>query len=340
MASKSNQLSEEILKPVTLRHIFLFLTIPWLIVGVINFYVGLYLKYFPENKGYWLIKKKWEMLLYLKQPVDWLILGDSSCNQGVDPSIFREKLNASAINLCTIGDTLALNDAWMLSKYIEKYGAPKNVLIVHVYDVWHRDINWNVTGQTPLAWGYWKKLKPQLELNYEDLNTVFVNKYVPLYSQNESIKEIIKNPDTWFKRDDYDIREDGFMSKFDVNPGEVKLDSERHINLVKNKQFSLSSPNQKSLEQIVALAEQYNFNVYLTNSPLYEGLYQNKNFRAYFSQVQKTLRSVADKSDRVHYILQKPITFPKIRMQNADHVIESAAKEYTHKLVSEVRSKK
>jgi hypothetical protein len=340
MAIKPQQLPDEILQPVTVPKILLSLICPWLLFGLVNFGASLYLKYFPENSGYWLIKQKWSMLLNLKKPVDWLILGDSSCNQGVVPQVFKSELNATAVNLCTIGDSLALNDAWMLSEHIKNHAVPKNVLIVHVYDMWDREINWNVTSQIPLFWGYWNELEPHIPVSFENQKTIFFNQYLPLYSQNKSLKNVIENSDSWFEPKDIKLQQDGFMVVDRANIWQVEEDTKTHLNSVKSKQFTLSSPNEQSLELIMKLAEKHDFNVYLTNSPIYEKLYQEPEFQTYYSQVQQKLQQFSDRSHKFHYIMPKPMTFAKEQMDNADHLIESAAKVYTQKLIAELEKVK
>lgn len=338
MASKHQQLPEEILHPSTRRKIFLSLLAPWILFCLANFATNLYLSYFPNNYGYWIIKKKWEILLNLEKQVDFLILGDSSCNQGVVPQIVELELNTTAINLCTTANSLVLNNAWMLSKYIEKYGTPKNVLIVHVYDIWHRNINWNITSQTPLFWRYWNKLEPNINVDLKNQKTIFVNQYVPLYSQNTSIQNIIHNPDLWFsKKIEKPLLKDGFMVVTDANSREVEIDTQRHIDFVTDKKFRMSKPNQKSLEAIVKLAEKHDFKVYLANSPIYEKLWSNQNFKTYYSQLQQELQEFSNRSEQIHYIIDKPMTFSKQEMNNADHLIASAAKLHTQQLVSKLK---
>ena len=341
MATKHQQLPQEIIPPASGRKILLSLLCPWLLFALANFGAYFYLNYFPENRGYWLIKQKWNLLLNQQKPADLLVLGDSSCNQGVVPEAIETGLDMSAVNLCTIGDSLALNSAWMLSKHIKKYGAPKNILIVHVYDIWNRDINWNVTGQTPLSWGYWKQLEPNIDLSLENQKAILLNQYLPLYSQNKSLKNIIDSPDRWFVRKDYSLQEDGFMVVANANTEEVEVDTQRHLRSVRKKEeeFNLSEPNQQSLEAIIKLAEKHDINVYLTNSPIYEELYQNPEFRAYYGQVQQKLAEFSDRSDKLHYVMREPMTFSKEEMDNADHLIESSARVYTEKLVSEIKTK-
>ena len=88
-----------------------------------------------------------------------LILGDSSAAQGVDPEFWTNASGESAINLATIGDATVVNDAWMLETYLERFGRPNKVVIVHAYDIWHRELKQNVVVQIPFKF-IWNRLSP------------------------------------------------------------------------------------------------------------------------------------------------------------------------------------
>lgn len=339
MSAKQSSLPQEVIKrSPKLITILLTLLCPGLIFVLANLGASLYLRNFPQNRGYWLIQEKWSLLTNLKQPVDWLVLGDSSCNQGVIPEVLEQELSGKAVNLCTIGDTIVLNDAWMLSKHIQKYGAPKNIAIVHVYDVWQREINWNVTSQTPLDWGYWNELEPKVEVSPKQQKDLFLNRYVPLYSQNTSLKKVIENRDRWFQAKDYNLSSNGFMSVPEADTWNVEQDAKGHIKSTsKQLDHGLSITNQKAMDSIIQLAEKHDINVYLVNSPLYEELYQNPDFRAYYDRVQTELEQISQRSERVQRIMTTPMTFSKEEMENADHLISTAAEAYTKQLAQEIK---
>lgn len=339
MAQPINQkLPQEITRPIKSKEFFLSLLGTLIFVILFNFAAKLYLRENTTNRGYWIINKKWEILLKQKKPVDWLVLGDSSCNQGVVPSILNQRLNTSSINLCTIGDMLTLDDSWMLEKYIQRFGVPKNILIVHVYDSWYRGINRPVFAQVPLDWGYWKQVEPKVHFSKRDTLQLFFERYIPLYSENQSLSLFLKSPyDAFNRNQNFQLTEDGFMIWEKPNPEFVEAQKKMHVDFTRKNKFNLSTPNREALEHIVKLAEKHDFNVYFANSPIYEKLYEHQDFRTYYTQVQDTLDGYAAKSDRVHYI-REPITFPKEQMENADHLVYSAAKVYTNKLISEIES--
>ena len=291
----------------------------------------------PENLSEVLIKKKWEMVLDMEHPADWLILGDSSGNQGVVPDIFNKRFGGTSINMCTVGTLLALNDAWILDTYIQRLGPPRNVLIVHVYDIWQRDLNYYHMAKVPLEWHYWERLKPTLELDLHSTWSIFLTRYIPLYSHDRTLSRKIKHP--WAGSRSYSqIQDDGFMARSEPNPVRVLEDAEKHKSFLKDNEFNLSALNRAALTQIIELAERYKFNVYLANGPVYEGLYETEDFRTYIASVREALGTFAASSEWLHYILQVPATFPADQMQNVDHLVYSAALVYTDELVSEIIS--
>ncbi len=333
------KLPKEIVEPVTKNSLFSSLIASVLVVFLINLAAIVYLKNNTTNRGYWLLKEKWEMLFNLQQPVDWLLLGDSSCNQGVVPDIFDKKLEVKSINLCTLGNMSSLDDAWMLNQYIKRFGAPKNVLIVHTYSAWDSDISLSLIAKTPLDWGYWQQMEPPLSFDKKDTFQLFINRYLPLYSENQTLASLIKDPVSYYQLNrSFQLDESGFMIWEQADVEQVKKKTEWHIKTYSNKQFNLTKHNHQALETIAELAQQHNFNVYLANAPIYQGLYAQDTFRSYYRQIQDTLNNYAANSERVNYILQQPMTFPQEQMENTDHVTYTGAQRYTEKLASEIYS--
>ena len=75
---------------------------------------------FSTNVGYTWIRMKWELLLDLDRPVDILVLGDSSMNQGLDTDYIAATEQVSALNLATNGALISVNDVWMLERYLKE----------------------------------------------------------------------------------------------------------------------------------------------------------------------------------------------------------------------------
>ncbi len=299
-----------------------------------------YLANHSPNRGPRVIKTKWRLLDEAPHGTNMLVLGDSSGLRGVVPKILNERLGVQAINLGTTRRMLVTTDAWMLERFIARHGAPERVLVVHVYEVWHGDKDWLVSAMAdiPMNWGFWERMKPASPLLPSDQFRVFLNRYVPLYADNQSLATLFQKP---WKAARYfasiGVDETGYMPIKSANPREVEADRARNLAAVRGKTFVMSGMNRMALERIRELAEAHGFDVYLANSPLYEGLYKEPEFKAYYQQVQGALRAFTATSPRLHYIAQEPWTFRKDQLENCDHVTEPASVIYTNKLADEIR---
>lgn len=336
-----DRLPQETPVPATRGKVLLVLAVAILSVFLLNLAAGAALGRYTTNRGYWLVREKWNLLESLPAPVDWLILGDSSCNQGIKPDMVGEQLGGRAVNVCTVGDMLAVNDAWMLDRHIERLGPPKHVIITHVYDMWPRDLRALVRqpllAKVPLPWAYWRTTTPPLPLTSEQERNLGVARYLPLWAENKTLATWLRHPGVLWERD-MSMTDAGFMAYDKANPGLVRREAKAHIDSTRKRRFSLSPINRQSLEHIRALADQHGFDVYIATGPLYEGIWKDEGFKKHFAAMIKALTAVASKSPRMHVLLPEPVTFGVKQMENADHLVGPAAGEYTQKLIAAIQA--
>jgi hypothetical protein len=284
-----------------------------------------------------LIIRKWNLLLNMQAPVDWLILGDSAGNQGVVPRVLAEQFNTTAINLATHGGMGALDDAWMLGKYIEQFGPPESVLIVHTYDSWHLAGNPSSWAKVPFEWGFWGRVDPPVKPGRKQRQQMFLERYAPLYFRAKSLSRFAKPPlRTW--NDSKRFQQDGLMVTHEPDPVFVQYNSKLEQHFVKDRKFQLHPLNRHALQTIRLLAEKHGFDVFIANAPLYDKLAEDSGFQAYFAQVVAELDKIVSKSDRLYFIAREPMTFEDDKLQSVDHLIYPAALVYTQVLVSEIET--
>ncbi len=310
------------------------------VLVLLNSFALWYLGNYSPNYGYWTLHQKWAVLGKMDEPVDWLILGNSSCNQGVSPALIQEQLGETAINLCTIGSVTALNDVWMLEEYIQRFGPPKGVVIGHVYDVWPRDLEPLILGQIPRPWNFWKEhtLGSDLLGNPEIRSQLFQERYVPLLSQRLTLTSLLRSfmfgkliP---FKPG-WRMDEFGFLSGEQAQPEIAIQDGQDHMQFVRENEPSVSSINQQALERLVEIADAYQLPIYLVNSPLYEGLSADDGFQAYLAELHGQINSIVGESQFVHLIPEIK-TFPATQLQTADHLTLPGAQVYTEWLIQNI----
>lgn len=340
----SNQFPREILPSTGWRRLSMLIILTLLMVILVNSLAIGYLDRYSINYGYWTIHQKWNLLGSLPSQVDWLILGDSSCSQGIMPVVFMNELDQSAINLCTTGDMATLGDLWMLEEYIKRFGSPRNVLVVHTYDIWHRDFNPVRLGQIPRPFGFWEEhtLGNELMAEKDIRDATFLEHYIPLYSQNKTIGAMIRSTLSAnlipFKSM-WEIDPDGFVPAYEPKPDIVLAGEQQHIDFVTHNNFHVSPLNDRAMQELVKWADGLHFSLYLADAPTYEGLFTNSAYSDYYQDMREYLQGIADVSNNVIYINDVK-TFPIDVMQNPDHLIVSAADEFTQWLVGEIKEAK
>lgn len=311
-----------------------------LVLGVVGLLIGTnevarhVLRIYTANIGYALTAQKWALLLEREEPLDWLVLGDSACNQGLDPELLERELGGEGLNLCTVASSLALDSAWMLDVAIERFGAPRRVALVHTFHIWERGFQEIALARIPLPWGFWNELEPTLDLDPGQTWRSWVMRSVPLWAENRSLARLFRQPGK--TRRHYLVDERGFMSVLRPNPGSVERDAGKRLaRLEVQRSFDPSELNLRALERIGSLADRYGFEVYVVNAPLYRGLAETEAFRRYFSEVARLLEGFAARHDSVHYVKSQHL-FEKDEMQNADHLVTEAAERYTRSVADEI----
>ncbi len=340
MPPAHDRLPQEPPVPATRGRVLVVLAVTLVVVTLLNLVAGRALDRFTTNRGYRRVQEKWALLETLPAPVDWLILGDSSCNQGIMPDLVSAELGGTAVNLCTVGDMLAVNDAWMLARHIERHGPPKHVVIAHVYDMWARDLRalnrQPLLAKVPLPWGYWRATTPALPLEPADERRLWVARYLPLWAENKTLATWLRHPGVLWQRD-LSMTPAGFMAYDRANPGLVRRESKAHIEGTRKRRFALSQINRDALEHIRALADQHGFDVYIAAGPLYEGMWADDGFKRHFQAMMKALGAIAGKSPRMHGLLHEPATYGGKPLENADHLVGPAAADYTRKLIAAIQ---
>jgi len=310
-----------------------------LVLWALNLCAGWYLKRYPQNRGYWLVDHKWTLLDEMRQPVDWLVVGDSSGNQGLVVDAWQDALGGSAVNLCTVGNLTAANDAWVLEAYMDRFEPPDNVLVVHVWDVWQRQVEPVFAAQIPRRWGFWRTAEPPFLPDGRGLAQLFLARFLPLYSDNTSLQKAaydgLRSPSRFLRRR-FGTDPDGYMRMDAANSKRVRRTARDSLRAVARERFRVSAINRSALERIRDLAQHYGFQVYLTHSPLYAGMHENRAFREDYAQAESFLDEVVRGSPNLHH-LDEVITFPEDQMQTFDHVTHEAAEVFTRRLAEQVR---
>lgn len=309
-----------------------------LIMLMINAVTAVILANNKFDRGQEIVEKKWQLLQGLEDPVDYILLGDSSPNQAFDPQIVIDELDLYGVNLATIGTFGFVDDVWFLQSYLESYDAPKTVIIAHSFDVPQRDfepLELLGTYHVPLTSAIThSKLS---DFSYiENAFTVYQRRLFPLHYRNQTVIRVINRflrgqldkPEVDFFMDDY-----GFMpwNNGTIINIEEKLDFT--VQLIMSEQYpdQFSEVNLRAIQYITELAQEYHFDLYFANGTNYVEL--EKIFPTIRSKLDQQYEDIAKTNSNTHYI-STTFTFPLEAMESLDHIYADYAQQYTRELMS------
>ena len=132
------------------------------------------------------------------------------------------------------------------------------------------------------------------------------------------------------------IQSNGFTPVADPQPTTVEFDYSVHKSFYSQEQFELSEINRQALERLVELADEYEFDVYIANSPIFDGLKVDAKFQTYFTNVQDLLINLDVRSPYIHFVLCETPSYPKELMTNVDHLILEGALSFTDTLAKSI----
>jgi hypothetical protein len=323
-------------KPRTMGAVLL--TVALTLVGVlsVNLLVARYLNHNTSNYGAWLIHHKWEMLADQEKPVDVLILGDSTCNQGINNRVLNQELGVTSLNLCTNGSTAMAVETWMLEEYINRVGAPKHVIIGHAYDVWTRKLDPSVWASIPrrtLA-----ATQSAIHLGSERITQALLLQNFPLYSQDVTLKTLVFGP--WRslfgqdkkspKRPSFNLDEFGFLAE----PGQDRRQLRRDLAFWKKRKVhvSISKDNEQAIDRVARLAAEHNIDVLYVNGPFHKEAYDTRKVARFVDGMSAELKQRIGRHPSLRYC-PKTYLFGDADMRNVDHVNEAASVAYTKQLI-------
>jgi hypothetical protein len=336
-------LPQEIIRPAGHGSLAALLVLIVLLVVGANFIASAVLKRLPVNRGYALAYGKWTLMdraLSAGTPVDVLIVGDSSSNQGLDPHVIEAQTGRKAMNFGVVAEGLTAIPLWTADRFLEestRNGAPPRIILwMHVYDVWsrvdrnERRLRGISAALPPTAWPY-NERGPKVRIATRDL---WLMQQVPLYFQNTSLANLIRRPRASVEeanRFKFDAL--GFTAETVPDPALVRRDTRNHMNLVRENDFSLTALSRRSIDAMSQLAARHEAELWIVPAPHNRSLWQDPAFRERWYEVRDALKAAASRYPHVRVAFDEPMVFEDGRMQNCDHVLADAAADFTRAVI-------
>ena len=277
----------------------------------------------------------WRGIEHLEGPVDNIILGDSGALINLQCGIISDCLGGTTINLGNTGMSGLIMDGWMLKRYIDRFGPPRNVLLLRTNNSWEREHDTRFLAVLPFHWGFWDEfgLVPNWKPN--ELLDLYISKYLVIYSDADIIRDRLTDPASFFSQPYWSI---GVTNEYDrglrANPALVEAATTDN-NSEFFRRIVPSGESSKSLKFMYDLARQYHFQLYILQGPENDAMYQDQRRKDRVAMLQTYLSHFTD-NQLIHLVPDAPLTFSKMEMQNPNHLTPEAAGRYSQAIASSI----
>lgn len=276
----------------------------------------------------------WHGLMDLEAPVDTVVLGDSTAGVNLVTGPIADRLGGSAMNLGNNAYSSLLMDAWMLRYYIDRFGPPRNVIVMRSCNSYERDHNLEFMSVVPLEWGYWDWLGVAPAWEDGEQMELFMSMYGVLNSRSDILAyrvthplDILSQPYTKNTPDPYYFMGITTASEF--------------ANFTREKQPSFYGPFNPSPDTenaVTAMSEEakaLGFQLYFVLAPEWDEAYKDPDRQAKVSGMVEWLGKFVD-SQYVHVCPDTPMSFPEDQMQSPNHLRPGPERHFTEAVMDEI----
>lgn len=327
----------ETVRPATRRDVVRLVAGAAVFVILANLLAVVVLDLHNPNRGNWLVLEKGRRATEAPA-VETLVLGDSSCNQGLRPSGLAAALGGPAYNLCTIGTLSLTGDVVLLDRYLATHPPPKRVIVSHAPDVWYRLPSLFTLGllrpgseaQAGLSALGWGGVVPRVKM--------LVGHWLPLYGATLSLADLLREPfDTWGRT--YTLDADGFMEVTTFDPDRLAQDMRDMIPLVRAARGRLPGANAAALRVLAERARTHGFQLHLVPSAVAAEVAGDPEFVAYAERLWPVVEAELAGTPGAGWTIREFLPYPAAQMELTDHLLSAAADDFTARVAAAVRAR-
>lgn len=324
----------ETVSPATGRDVWRLLLGALTVVVLANFAALCLLAAHNPNRGNWLVAQK-AALAATGPAADTLLIGDSTCNQGLRPRGFDAALGGTTLNLCAIGTLGLIGDVVLLDRYLASHPAPKRIIVSHAPDVWFRQPNAFNLGLLPADATATADLQAAGLGGLGARAKMLAGRWLPLYAATRSLTDFIRHPlSTWART--YTLEPGGFMVVDTSNPAQKERDMREMAALLKanvDAQAALPTSTVVALKLLAERSRTAGFKLYLLPSAVAEPVARGADFEAYTARLLAAVEAVVE----TPWLSRTFRAFPADAMEESDHLLVAAADVFTAEVAAAVR---
>lgn len=282
---------------------------------------------------------------------DILILGDSAAGTSINANILQARTGLKCFNFALVGDTMMAGTYFLLRDYLLNHEDLKYIILMNVYDIWHRDIiNEALLNnfQEDIMEDFLKIVV--LSDNYKCASTNIANivsQLLPSQMYRFEIRRFFESPtgiNLYIDKkeahtiDQEMLRNRGSGSLLENDERRIRKDLLGHEKFVDSTKFKVSKINMYYLDKLLREAKQRNIYVLICFPPIFNEFYNDKVKSEYLSSYKTFIKTLPRLYDNVVLVTDDFYAVPSNRLSlTIDHLNKDESLAYTEMLAIKIR---
>lgn len=303
---------------------------------------------------------------------DILIFGDSSAQFAIQSCTIQEITGLTSYNFSTIGNATFAGNYFLFKNYLECNKPPKFLLLMNVYDVWHRDLHSEGIINVLASNFFMDTIKTLFCIDVIDRNNTFkivkkiVNHILPSlrykYEIRRLVRMIIKSNKLFFETlTSVIIRTSRMKEDLMLNGGNYRKylmpwlkinqiddienykrknlakDIREHLDFVEKNTFHISNLNKYYFDKFIQEAVKRNIIILICFPPILHDFYHNIIANNHLNMVKSFLESIAKSNTNVILITKDFYVVPSDKLfDSIDHLDEKESLIFTNTIANRI----
>lgn len=271
---------------------------------------------------------------------DILIFGDSSAQLALNSNKIQEVTGLTCYNFATIGNATLAGNYFLFEHYLKSNEAPRSLIMMNVYDIWHRDLRSEGTMDVLASYFFKDTINNLLFSNVVANKNKFLifkaiaGQTLPSLRYKYELKRIaemtISSKKSFFKNIKNTINRNRRMKtnlilrggnyreyvislpqvksindNLEIRKKNINEDISNHLEFVQKNEFFVSNLNRYYLNKFIGETKERKTKILLCYPPILNEFYNNERASTYLISVKNFIRELAESHKNVFLLTEE-----------------------------------
>ena len=319
-----------------------------------EFMVSIIFSSYIENPSNTKIKAKHLIALKADQDYDILILGDSSAAGAINANELKKQTGLNSFNFALTADATIAGTYFLFKDYLKYNNPPKYIIIMNIYDAWHRGLESKAVMATLVANFQKDLIKSQIGTSlFFNLNHIILKNYLnygtPSLIHKYEIRKLIrsKNIIKYYRElmekqsqmEQELINSSGSSLYAGTDVETILMDAGKHKNFIDDNLFQVSEINRYYLNELLNEAQKRNILIFIIYPPILKDFYEDNINNEYLVSYKSFIEGIGETNSNALLLYNNFYLVEREKLSSTiDHLNHEESKVFTKDLANRIIS--